>query len=153
MKEGGGWGDILTLISLYLAFCIPGSLSLSLSLTPSRFLSFLCSLPSVPASLLLGISCILCAVSALVCVGWYSVYPNVFGSVFCLLEQVSSSDAKRQDVMFKLSTLFDCKSFSYLSISSHSLYENDSVSFDLCVAYRYKVFFFSFSFSDLEARL
>lgn len=98
----GGWGDILTLISLYLVFRIPGC---------ALSLSFLHSLPSVLASTLLGISCAGMCVFASVCGGWYAVYPNISYSVFCFLEQVSSSDTKRQDAVFQLSSLFVCKPF------------------------------------------
>lgn len=124
---GGGGGDTLTLISLYLAFCIPGcSLSLSLSHCCLLFLFYTPFLPFL-ASTPLRISCIQCAwmcVCASVCVGWCvvcTVYPNIFCGVFCLLEQVSFSDVERQHARFQLSSLFVCKPF-YLSISSHSIY-------------------------------
>lgn len=62
---------------------------------------------------------------------------------------MSSSETKRQDVMFKLSPLFDCKPFVFIHLFTfNSLCENDSlglftkVCFDLFIAYRYVVGFF-----------
>lgn len=99
----GGWGDILTLISQYLVFCIPGC---ALSLSPFRtpFLPFLPRRFSEYRAQ--G-----CVFFASACGGWYAVHPNISYSGFCFLEHVSSSDTKRQDAVFQLSSLFVCKPF------------------------------------------
>lgn len=84
-----------------------------------------------------------------------TVYPNIFCGVFCLLEQVSSSDAERQYARFQLSSLFVCKPFLFIYLFTFNLlYESGSVglftkiSFELDIAFRYVMFF-----SDLEATL
>lgn len=95
----GGWGGY---INSYLTV---------FGILHPRMRSFSLSLPSVLASTLLGISCAGMCVFASECGGWYAVYSNIFYSVFCFLEQVSSSDTKRRDAVFQLSSLFVCKPF------------------------------------------
>lgn len=83
-QEGEAGWDILTLISLYLAFCIPGcTLFCILSLSHTQFLLsfFFFPFSSFQGSCLFLAYLTVCArgcVSSLRCLGWYTVCTNIF---------------------------------------------------------------------------